>query len=66
MYVDGEKNSLRVGAGVVLKSSKGVVFEHCPRLNFHATNNEAEYESFIAGLRSAKKLLVPELHILSD
>ena len=37
-----------VGAGVVLKSPKGAVFENCLRLNFLATNEEAEYEAFIA------------------
>ena len=29
-------------------------------------NNEAKYKAFIEGLRSAKKLLVPELYISSN
>ena len=45
MFVDGAKNSL--GAGVVLKSLEKAVFEHCLRLNFPATNNEAKNEAFI-------------------
>ena len=66
MLVDGTKNSLGAGAGVVLKSPEGATFEHCLKLNLHAKNNKAEYEAFIAGLRSANKLKVPELHIFSD
>ena len=64
MYIYGAKNSLK--AGVVLKPPDNVVFEHCLRLNFPMMNNEAEYETFIIGLRSSKKLLVLELHIFSD
>ncbi|GFY84506.1 hypothetical protein Acr_03g0012800 [Actinidia rufa] len=35
-------------------------------LNFPATNNKAEYKAFIAGLLSASKLKIPELHFFSD
>ena len=65
MYVDGAKNNLSVGVGVVLKSPEGAVFEHCLKLNFTTTNNEAKYKAFTA-VRSASKLLVLELHIFSD
>ncbi|GFZ14630.1 hypothetical protein Acr_24g0008200 [Actinidia rufa] len=50
---------------VVLKSKEGAIFEQCLRLNFPTTNKEAEYEAFIAGLRSSSKIKVPELHIFS-
>ena len=66
MYVNGAKNSIGTGAGVVLKSPEEVVFEHYLRLNFPTTNSEAKYEAFIAGLRFASKLVVPKLHIFSD
>ena len=66
MFVDGAKNTMGAGVGVVLKSPEGVSFEHCLKLNFPATNNETKYEAFIAGLRSASKLKVLELHIFSD
>ena len=65
MYVDGAKNNLSVGVGVVLKSPEGAVFEHCLKLNFTTTNNEAKYKAFTV-VRSASKLLVLELHIFSD
>ncbi|GFZ09156.1 hypothetical protein Acr_20g0009640 [Actinidia rufa] len=66
MHVDGAKNSQEAGAGVVLNSPEGAVFEQYLRFNFPATNNEAEYEALIVGLRFANKLGVPELHIYSD
>ncbi|GFY95321.1 hypothetical protein Acr_10g0007060 [Actinidia rufa] len=66
MFIDKARNNLRVGAGVVLKSLEGVSFEHYLRLNFPSTNNKAKYEAFIAGLRSASKLKISELHIFSD
>ena len=66
MLVDGAKNSLGVGAGVVLKSPEWAIFEHYLRLNFPATSNEDEYKAFIAGLWFANKLKVPELQIFSD
>ena len=47
MLVDGARNSLSAGAGVVLKSPEGAIFEHCLRLNFLTTNNEAKYKAFI-------------------
>ncbi|XP_057461118.1 uncharacterized protein LOC130751535 [Actinidia eriantha] len=56
----------RAGAGIVLKSLEGAIFEQCLRLNFPVTNNEVEYEAFITGLWSASKLKIPELHIFSD
>ena len=66
MFVDGARNNLGTGVKVVIKSPEGAIFEHCLRLNFSTTNNEAEYEAFIAGLRSTNKLKVLKLHIFSD
>ncbi|GFY85297.1 hypothetical protein Acr_04g0000350 [Actinidia rufa] len=66
MYVDGARNRQGAGTGVVLRSLEGAVFEQCLRFNFPATNNEAEYEALIAGLRSASKLGVPELCVAKN
>ena len=66
MYVDGAKNNLGEGIGAVLKTPKGAIFECYLKLNFPMTNNEAEYEAFIAELGSTNKLLVLVLHIFSD
>ena len=45
---------------IVLKNPKGTIFEHCLRLNFPVTNNEAEYESFIVELQSSSKINIPK------
>lgn len=39
---------------------------HALKLEFPATNNEAEYDALIAGLKIAKELRVKGLHIYSD
>lgn len=36
------------------------------RLGFHASNNEAEYEALIAGLRVVQKLDAKEVKVFSD
>ncbi|XP_072052252.1 uncharacterized protein [Arachis hypogaea] len=51
LFVDGASNPQGSGAGVLLKSSEGVVIEHSLRFSFKASNNQAEYEALIAGLR---------------
>ncbi|GKF87561.1 reverse transcriptase domain-containing protein, partial [Tanacetum coccineum] len=43
------------GAGVILTDPKGVEFTYALRFQFKTTNNEAEYEALIAGLRIAEK-----------
>ena len=40
--------------------------ERLLRLGFRASNNEAEYEALIAGLRAAKNLKVKEVEMFSD
>ncbi|GJS92965.1 reverse transcriptase domain-containing protein [Tanacetum coccineum] len=39
------------GAGVILTDPKGIEFANALRFQFETTNNEAEYEALIAGLR---------------
>ncbi|GJR30381.1 reverse transcriptase domain-containing protein [Tanacetum coccineum] len=43
--------------GVILTNPEGVEFTYALRFQFEATNNEAEYEALIAGLRIAEKKL---------
>ena len=66
MFVDGAKNTIGVGVGVLLKSPEGAIFEHYLRLNFPSKNNEAKYKAFIMGLWSVGKLKVSELYTFSD
>ena len=44
VYVDGASNQKGSGVGLVLMSPEKVVIEKSLRLDFSATNNEAEYK----------------------
>ncbi|CAL9018622.1 unnamed protein product, partial [Prunus brigantina] len=54
------------GAGLVLISPDKVVLEYALRFKFHASNNEAEYEALLAGLRLAKEMGARQIQIFSD
>ncbi|KAK5832756.1 hypothetical protein PVK06_016559 [Gossypium arboreum] len=53
MSFDGASNVLGHGIGVVLVSPEGNHYPFTARLNFFCTNNIAEYEACIMGLRAA-------------
>ncbi|XP_076903204.1 uncharacterized protein LOC143558206 [Bidens hawaiensis] len=53
-------------AGLKLINPDGQEFTYAIKLNFKSTNNEAEYEAFLAGLRIAKKLVVKFLEARVD
>nr|GEX45198.1 hypothetical protein [Tanacetum cinerariifolium] len=44
------------GAGLIITNPEGMEFTYALRFRFNATNNEAEYEALIAGLRIARKI----------
>ena len=46
------------GTGVVLESPTEEKVNHALRLKFPASNNKAEYEALLAGLRLAKEMRV--------
>nr|GEZ17840.1 putative reverse transcriptase domain, ribonuclease H-like domain protein [Tanacetum cinerariifolium] len=64
--MDGASNSKGFGAGTVLISPGGMEFTYALRLNFTRTNNEAEYEVLLAGLRLATKLKVQAIDTKGD
>ena len=47
VYVDGASNQKGSGIGLVLMSPEKVIVEKSLRLDFSATNNEAEYEALL-------------------
>ena len=51
MYVNGVSNCRGVGVGIILISPEGIRVEKSFRLNFLTSNNEAEYEALLVGLR---------------
>ena len=54
VHTDGSSNRQAEGAGVVLLSPEGDMVECMVRLDFPTTNNEAEYETLVAGLDLTK------------
>ena len=50
VYVDGALNQNGSGIGLVLISLEKVIVEKSLRLDFSATNNEAEYEASLMGM----------------
>jgi hypothetical protein len=56
MYFDGSFTISGVRGGIVLISHMGDRFLYVIRLHFHMTNNMAEYEALINGLRIAAEL----------
>ncbi|KAK0596932.1 hypothetical protein LWI29_020323 [Acer saccharum] len=66
MYTDGSSNQAGYGAGIVLIDPEGIECNHCFRFEFKVTNNEAEYEALLAGIKVATKLGVEYLVVRSD
>jgi len=50
----------------VIVTPEGRSISYALKLNFSATNNEAEYEALVAGLKLAKELGIQTLQILCD
>ncbi|MCI14330.1 putative gag polyprotein, partial [Trifolium medium] len=53
IYVDGASNATGIAAGIILKNENGILIEVSLALSFPTSNNQAEYETFLAGLRLA-------------
>ena len=49
-----------------MKSPEGDVIKQAVRLQYPTTNNEAEYEALLTGLKTAKILGAVELDVLND
>ncbi|XP_056688315.1 uncharacterized protein [Spinacia oleracea] len=49
--VDGSAAQKGSGAGIIMKSPAGDIFEYAIKFTFNASNNEAEYEAAIAGIQ---------------
>ncbi|XP_072064344.1 uncharacterized protein [Arachis hypogaea] len=56
LYVDGSSNKAGSGAGVILESNQGVRIVLSLRFDFPASNNQAEYEALLTGLKLEKEV----------
>ncbi|CAL9010974.1 unnamed protein product [Prunus brigantina] len=66
LHVDGSANQQGCGAGLVLTTPDGNKLEYALRFSFRTSNNEAEYEALLAGLRLAKSMSAIQISIHSD
>jgi ribonuclease HI len=56
MNFDGSKMLGGLGAGIVLTSPKGDKLQYVLQMHFRASNNVAEYEALVHGLKLAKEI----------
>lgn len=66
LFVDGASNEEGSGAGILLTSPEGKEWAYALRFNFKATNNEAEYEALITGLKMAQNMQAQHIDVFSD
>ncbi|XP_074336909.1 uncharacterized protein LOC141674083 [Apium graveolens] len=66
LYVDGSSMAKRSGACLILISPEGFTIQQAMTFGFKATNNQAEYEALISGLKLAKSLGVSKMIFHSD
>ncbi|GKA57156.1 reverse transcriptase domain-containing protein [Tanacetum coccineum] len=66
LFTDGALISDGSGAGLMVVSPEGKEYAYALRFEFETTNNVAEYEALLSGLRIAKEMEIRELIIFVD
>ena len=66
MYFDRSLMKKGAGVGMVFVLPLGVLMRYMVRLHFPSSNNVAEYEALINGLRIAIKLGIRRLDVRGD
>ncbi|GJR52656.1 reverse transcriptase domain-containing protein [Tanacetum coccineum] len=66
LFTDGSSCVDGSGAGLILTSPEGAEFTYALRFQFTASNNKAEYEALIAGLRIAAQMGVRNVRVSVD
>nr|GEV33441.1 reverse transcriptase domain-containing protein [Tanacetum cinerariifolium] len=66
LFTDGSSCVDGSGAGLILINPEGIEFTYALRFQFTASNNEAEYEALIAGLRIVAQMRVKNIHVGVD
>ena len=66
VYVDGVANQRGSGMGLVLVSPEKFTIKKSLRLGFSATNNEAEYEALLEGVRMIQRIEGKAIKVFSD
>ncbi|KAL0449498.1 UNVERIFIED_CONTAM: hypothetical protein Slati_1506200 [Sesamum latifolium] len=66
LHVDGSSTTQGSGAGIVITSPQGGDLEFTVKFDFKASNNEAEYEALVIGMRMAHEAGARHLLAYSD
>jgi ribonuclease HI len=66
MHFDGSKLLGGLGASVVLTSPKGDKLQYVLQMHFRASNNVAEYEALVHGLKMAKQIGIRRILCFGD
>nr|GEX41341.1 reverse transcriptase domain-containing protein [Tanacetum cinerariifolium] len=66
LFTDGSSCVDGSGTGLILTSPEGTDFTYALRFEFTASNNEAEYEALIAGIRTATQMGVCNVRVSVD
>ena len=66
VLVDGASNAMRADAGIVIITPTGIQLEHSFRLRFKASNNEAEYEALLTGLKAVLGMGARDVEVYSN
>ena len=66
VYVDGASSRNGSGAGITLNGPRGETLNYAIKFLFSVTNNTAEYEAMINGLRLAKEVGARKVELRSD
>lgn len=66
LMVDGASNKHGASVGVVLITLDGSSIEAVVKLDFHASNNKAEYKALLSGLLMALEVRVRRICVYTD
>ncbi|RDY06850.1 Retrovirus-related Pol polyprotein, partial [Mucuna pruriens] len=66
LSVDGSSNQAGSGARVILEGPDGLLIEQSLHFDFKASNNQAEYEALLVGMRLALEIEAKRLTVKSD
>nr|GFA33985.1 reverse transcriptase domain-containing protein [Tanacetum cinerariifolium] len=66
LFTDGSSCVDGSGVRLILTNPEGIEFTYTLRFQFAVSNNEAEYEALIAGLRIATHMGVKNIHVLVE
>jgi ribonuclease HI len=66
MFFDGASSSMGAGVGVVFMSPCQETISLSYKLEFEVTNNVAEYEALVLGIRAAQEMEIREMDVFGD